>query len=147
MQKIRASRLARVGSAAAVAVLATGSVLASATVASAAKTPHARLAATTLTIKNKVISHNHHKADAISGLLRSHHKGVAGETVSLESRSGKKPRFVVVGTSTTAADGTVSFTVAPAVKTQFKLVFAGDSAFRKSHSNTITLVVGHRGKK
>lgn len=141
MQTIRTSRLARLGSAAAVAVLATGTVLGSATVASAAKTPHPKLAPTMLSIKNKAVAHNHHHADSVSGVLTSHHKPVAGETVSLESRSGKKRRFAVVSSSTTGSDGSVSFTVAPTVKTQYELVFAGDSTYRKSHSNVITLKV------
>jgi len=145
MRANRASRLSRFGTASAVVILATGGVLATASVASAAKPP-AKLAATTLSIKNKPIAHGKHHADAISGVLRSHRKGVAGETVTLDSRTGKKPRWAAVGTATTGTDGSVSFTVAPAVKTQFKLVFAGDATYRKSHSNTITLkaVGGHK---
>lgn len=145
MHSIRPSLLARVGSASAVAVLAAGTVLGSGAVANAA-TAHTKLA-TTLSIKNKVVSHNHHAAEAISGVLRSHRKAVAGETVSLESRTGKKPRWVVDGTATTGADGSVTFTETPTVKTQFKLVFAGDSTYRKSHSNTITLVLHTKRKK
>jgi hypothetical protein len=141
------SRLSRFGTASAVVILATGGVLATASVASAGTKP--KLAATTLSIKNKPIAHGKHHADAISGVLRSHHKGVAGETVTLDSRTGKKPRWAAVGTATTGTDGSVSFTVSPTTKTQFKLVFAGDSTFRKSHSNTITLkaVGGHGHKK
>ena len=33
----------------------------------------------------------------------------------------------------------MTFTVAPAAKTQYKLVFAGDATHRKSASNVITL--------
>ena len=72
-------------------------------------------------------------------MLRSHRKGVAGETVTLDGRAGKKPRWVAIGTGTTGSDGSVTFTVAPTVKSQFKLVFAGDSSYRKSHSNVVTL--------
>jgi hypothetical protein len=59
--------------------------------------------------------------------------------VTLDGRAGKKRRWVAVGTGSTGSDGSVTFTVAPTVKSQFKLVFAGDSTYRKSHSNVITL--------
>ncbi|SRR5258707_11040302 len=138
MRAIRASLLTRVGSAAAVAVLASGGAMATATAASAAG-HHTPLDATTLSIKNKPIAHAKHHADAITGVLRDERTGVPSETITLDSRSGKKPRWTAVATGTTGADGSVTFTVAPTVKTQFKLVFAGDSTFRKSHSNVITL--------
>ncbi|HKD90129.1 MAG TPA: hypothetical protein VKB62_16485 [Streptosporangiaceae bacterium] len=138
MRATRASLLARVGSAAAVAVLAGGGVIATTTAADAASHGHAKQP-TTLSIKNKAIAHNHHHADAVSGVLRSHRKAVAGESVTLDSRTGKKPRWAAVGTGTTGTDGSVSFTVAPTTRTQYKLVFAGDSTYRKSHSDVITL--------
>ena len=72
-------------------------------------------------------------------MLRSHRKGVAAETITLDSRTGKKPRWAAVATGTTGRDGSVTFTVAPTARTQFKMVFAGDSTYRKSHSNVITL--------
>ena len=139
MRAIQASLRTRLGSAAAVAVLAAGGAMATATAASAAGHPHKPLDATTLSIKNKVISHGKHHADSISGVLRDEHTRVAGETITLDSRTGKKPRWTVVATGTTGADGSVTFTVAPTTRTQFKLVFGGDSTFRKSHSNVITL--------
>lgn len=138
MPALRASVLTRVGSAAAVAVLAGGGVIATTTAADAASHHH-KLQPTTLSIKNKAIAHGKHHADELTGVLRSHRKGVAAETVTLDSRAGKKPRWVVVGTGTTGSDGSVSFTVTVTVKAQFKLVFAGDSTYRKSHSNVITL--------
>ena len=67
-------------------------------------------------------------------------KPVAGETVTLEGRAGKHKKWVVVGTSTTDSKGTVTFTIGlPAKTAQAELVFAGDSTYRKSHSNVITL--------
>ncbi|MGO8956411.1 MAG: hypothetical protein ACLQFR_03405 [Streptosporangiaceae bacterium] len=138
MRAIRASLLTRVSSAAAVAVLATGGVMATATAASAAK-GHPKLAPTTLSIKNKPIAHARHHADALTGVLSSHRKGVAGETITLDSRTGKKPRWAAVASGTTGTDGSVTFTVAPTAKTQYKMVFAGDATYRKSHSNVITL--------
>jgi hypothetical protein len=134
--------LARAGSAAAVAILAGGGVVATATAAGAATGhhPHA-LQPTTLSIKNKAIAHGKHHADAVTGVLRSHRKGVAGETITLDSRTGKKPRWTAVTTGTTGTDGSVTFTVAPTARTQYKLVFGGDSTYRKSHSNVITLKI------
>jgi hypothetical protein len=138
MRATRASLLARAGSAAAVAVLASGGVIATSAAADAA-THHHALQPTTLSIKNKAIAHGKHHADAVTGVLRSHRKDVAGETVTLDSKTGKKPRWAAVGSATTGTDGSVSFTVAPTAKTQYKLIFGGDSTYRKSHSNTITL--------
>jgi hypothetical protein len=139
MRAMQASLLTRFGSAAAVAVLAAGGAMATASAASAAGHPPKPLDATTLSIKNKVIAHHRHHFDSISGVLRDERKGVANETITLDSRTGKKPRWTVVATGTTGTDGSVTFTVAPTTRTQFKLVFGGDSTFRKSHSNVITL--------
>jgi hypothetical protein len=138
MRAFRASVLTKIGSTAAVAVLATGAVMATGTAANAAK-GHAKAAATTLSIKNKVVAHSRHHVDALTGVLRAHRKGVAGETITLESRTGKKPRWAAAGSATTGATGAVTFTVDPSARTQYKLVFAGDSSYRKSHSNVITL--------
>ena len=139
MRAMQASLLTRFGSAAAVAVLATGGVMATASAASAAGHRHHPLDATKLSIKNKAIAHGKHHADAITGVLRDGRTRVAGETITLDSRTGKKPRWTVVTTGTTGATGSVTFTVAPTARTQYKLVFAGDKTFRKSHSNVITL--------
>jgi hypothetical protein len=143
MRANRSSLRTRIGSGGLVAIMAVGGVMASATAASAAK-GHPRLAATHLTIRNKAVAHARHHADAISGVLSARHKAVTGETIKLESRTGKKPRWVVAGTATTAANGSVTFTVAPAAKTQYKLVFAGDATHRKSASNVIALKAVHK---
>lgn len=140
MLAVRVSWQTRAGSAAAVAVLAVGGVLASAGGASAAASHGHAKKPTTLRISNKLIAHHHHHADAISGVLHSRRKPVAGETVTLEGRAGKHRKWVVVGTSTTDSKGVVTFTIGlPTRKAQAELVFAGDSTYRKSHSNVITL--------
>ena len=142
MRAMQASLRTRLGSAAAVAVLAAGGALATATAASAAghPKPHPKVDATTLSIKNKVIAHHRHHFELITGVLRDERTRVANEKITLDSRSGKKRRWSVVGTGSTGADGSVTFTVAaPTTRTQFKLVFAGDSTFGKSHSNVITI--------
>ncbi len=138
MRATRASLLARAGSAATVAILASGGVIVTATAAGAA-TGHHKLQPTTLSVKNKAIAHGKHHADAVTGVLRSHRKDVAGETITLDSRTGKKPRWTAVTTGTTGTDGSVTFTVAPTARTQYKLIFSGDTGYRKSHSNVITL--------
>src|SRR5262245_49527710 len=151
MRATRASLLARAGSAAAVAILAGGGVVATATAAGASTGhhPHA-LKPTTLSIRNKLIAihHGRHHADHVTGVLRSHRHGVGGESVTLDSRTGKHRRWTVVATDTTATTatpgnpvGSVSFTVQPTTRTQYKLVFAGGKAtgYRGSHSNVISL--------
>jgi hypothetical protein len=141
MRANRSSLLARLGSAGTVAMLATGGIAATATAATAATAgkPHAKIQDTRLSIKNKAIAHGHHHADAITGVLTAHRKGVAGEAITLDARTGKKRRWAVVATGTTSTGGSVTFTVAPTARTQYKLVFAGDSSFRNSHSYVITL--------
>jgi hypothetical protein len=139
MRAIRSSLLVPLCSAATVAVLATGGALVAANASTAGRGHTKPPAETTLSIRNKAIAHRRHHADAIAGVLRSHHKGVVGATISLDSRTGKKPRWAVVATGTTGAGGAVTFTVAPAVRTEYKLVFAGTSSLRRSHSNVITL--------
>ncbi|SRR5712691_2800551 len=141
MRPTRASLLSRVGPAVTVAVLAAGGVLATAGAASAATDGHGHAkAATTLHISNKAVAHNHHHADVLTGVLKSHRKAVAGETITLESRAGVHRKWAVVASGTTGTDGSVSFTItAPTKTTQFEMVFAGDSTFRKSHSNVITI--------
>jgi hypothetical protein len=140
MRAVRVSWPTRAGSATAVAVLAVGGLLATAGAASAAAGHgHAKLP-TTLRISNKPVAHNHHHADAITGVLDSRRKPLAGENVTLEGRAGKHKKWVVVGTRTTDSKGTVTFTIGLPTKTaQAELVFAGDSTHRKSHSNVITL--------
>jgi hypothetical protein len=138
MRAVRASLLARASSVAAVAALAGGGVLFASGAASAAAGQ--AKAPTTLHLSNKVIAHNHHHADAFTGVLRSHRKGLAAETVTLEGRAGTHRKWVAIATGTTGSDGSVTFTVAlPTRKTQFEMVFAGDSTHRKSHSNVVLL--------
>lgn len=137
MHVIRVPKLTRTASAvAATALIAAAGILAGATAAGAA--PHPKLDPTKLSISNKVIAHGKHHADAVSGVLTSDGAGIANETVTLQDRTGVKPRWAVVATGTTATGGTVAFTVTPKVKTQYELVFAGDSTYQGSQSNVIT---------
>ena len=138
MHPIQLTRSARAAAAVAVATLTAGGIIAAATAVSAA--PQPKLHATKLSISNKVIAHGRHHADAVTGVLSSDGTGVAHETVALEARMGVTPRWKVVDTGTTGTNGAITFTlVTPKVKTQFKLIFAGDSTYRASHSNVITV--------
>jgi hypothetical protein len=137
MHAIRVTLSARVAAAVAATTLAAGGTLAAASVVSAAPKP--RLDATRLSISNKAVAHGKHHVDAVTGALSSDRKGVAGETVALEARTGVKPRWKVVATGATGTGGAITFDVTPTAKTQFKYVFAGDSTYRASHSNVITL--------
>ena len=131
-------RVTRAAMAVIVAALTAGGIITAATAVSAA--PQPKLQATRLSISNKVIAHGRHHVDAVTGVLSSDGSGVAHETVALEARMGVTPRWKVVDTGTTGTNGAITFTlVTPKVKTQFKLVFAGDSTYRASHSNVITV--------
>src|SRR5580693_3961745 len=99
MHAIRVTLSARVAAAVAVATLAAGGTLAAASVVSAAPKP--RLDATRLSISNKAVAHGKHHVDAVTGALSSDRKGVAGETVALEARTGVAPRWKVVATGAT----------------------------------------------
>jgi hypothetical protein len=113
------------GSAATVAVLAPGGVMATATAASAAGHPHAKVEA------NQAVDQEHGDRARQAPRRRDHRllsarrKGVAGETITLDGRTGKHPRWMAIATGTTNASGSATFTVAPTVRSQFKLVFAG----------------------
>lgn len=143
---MRASMLARIGSAAAVAAIAAGSVLLSAGAAGAAgKGP--KTEATFLHLNAKAVAHAKHHTDTISGKLTADRKGVSGETVTLFVWSRSHKSFVSTGlTATSATDGTFSFTItAPKRTSSYEAKFAGDKTvtpqLRKSHSNTITITV------
>lgn len=141
---MRASPLARFGSAAAVAALAASGVLLTAGAGSAATTP---AEATFLHLNSKVVAHVRHHTDTLSGVLKADRKGVGGEMVTLFTWSRSHRSFVSTGlTATTASNGTFSFTIAAPKRTSsFEAKFAGDKTtkppLRESHSNTITITV------
>src|SRR6185437_5006104 len=146
---MRVSLAARLGSAAAISVLAASTMLVSAGAASAAGggNGHAKAEATHLRLNNKAVAHAKHHTDTIGGSLSAHRKGVSGETVTLFTWSLKHKSFVSTGlTATTGTDGTFSFTIAaPARTSHYEAKFAGDTAstpqLRRSHSNTVTITV------
>ena len=137
MHAIRVRMPSRVAAAVAATALTAGGIMAAATVVSAAPKP--KLDATRLSISNRAVAHGKHHVDAVTGVLSSDDKGVAGETVALEARMGVTPRWKVVAIGATGTGGAITFDVAPKAKMQFKYIFAGDSTYRASHSNVITV--------
>jgi hypothetical protein len=146
MRSTRVSALVRFGSVAAVAAVAVAGALAPVTAASAASKHHAHKAPTNILVKAHFVRGSQHKSDVINGLLRSRHHGVAGATIVLESRTAKT-KFAVVASATTGVHGQVSFTVTPAAKTAYKLIFKGDATHRASHSAVIILSAPKKHKK
>lgn len=140
---------ARMGLAAAVAVLATSSLLLTAGAATAAPAAGAKpkIEATFLHLNAKVVAHKKHHTDTISGKLTADRKGVTGETVTLFTWSRKHKTFVSTGlTATTGTGGAFSFTITVPTRTShYEAKFAGDKTvspqLRRSHSNTITITV------
>lgn len=149
---MRISPLTRTGSVAAAAALAAGGLLLSAGAAGAATSSHKPPAATFLHLNNKVVAHAKHHTDTLSGVLKSHRKGVSGETVTLYTWSRSHKHFMPTGvTATTGSGGTFSLTIAaPARTSSYEAKFAGDKTttpqLRKSHSNVITITVKHHRK-
>ncbi len=102
-----------------------------------------KLVHTHLTLKatqERVTKNDKFKATVVAK-LRARKAGLAGETVDLEQHAKGATKWVDTGlTGTTAADGTASFAfVQGATTVQYRVVFAGDSAYAKSHSGTVTI--------
>ena len=89
----------------------------------------------------RLVKHPKQGFDAISGQLRSHHVGLDGKTVLLESRTAST-KFAVIDTGTTGAHGVVSFKEAiPTETTRYKLVFEALPNFKASHSGVVTVLI------
>jgi hypothetical protein len=126
----------------AAAGLATAGALAPAA-ANASTANHVHKAPTHLWIRDHAVPKTGHKSDVIKGLLwtrghRRHPHGLAGATITLESRV-PHAKWAVVSTASTGKHGVVSFTVTPATRTAYVLVFKGDATHRRSHSAVIVL--------
>jgi hypothetical protein len=121
-----------------VAVMAPVSALA------AQHTPKPATTALTIQSTNNPTKGDHYKA-GIESTLRSGNKAVAGETVSLDARKGGVKAWTPTGeTATTDTNGQADFSLTQSAKTeQYRVVFAGDSSYRASHSGTVTV---HRSK-
>ena len=89
----------------------------------------------------RLVKHPKRGFDVISGQLRSHHTGLSGETVLLESRTAGT-KFAVIDSGTTGVHGVVRFREAtPAETTKYKLVFEALPNFRASHSGVVTVLI------
>lgn len=103
----------------------------------------AKLAASHLTLhatKEKLTAGGNIKA-SVTGKLRSHKSAVAGETVTVQERKGSGKAWTdTSSTGVTGTDGTVSFAfVQTTANEQYRLVFAGDATYKKSHSGVIAI--------
>jgi hypothetical protein len=89
----------------------------------------------------RLVKHPKKGFDVISGQLRSHHTGLSGKTVLLESRTAGTT-FAVVDSGTTGDHGVVSFQEpTPTETTKYKLVFEALPNFRASHSGVVTVLI------
>ena len=89
----------------------------------------------------RLVKHPRKGFDAISGQLRAHRTGVAGQTVLLESRTAGT-KFAVIDTGTTGVHGVVRFKEAtPAETTKYKLVFEAVPGLLASHSGVVTVLI------
>src|ERR1700683_3279384 len=145
MRSSRVSVLARVGSAIVAAGLATAGVLMPVTAAGAATASQVHKAPTHLFIRHRAVPKTGHKSDTIFGLLLTrghgrhvHPHGLAGGSVTLESRAAHA-KWAVVSSASTGKHGVVSFTVTPTARTAYVLVFKGDATHRRTHSAVIVL--------
>ena len=81
----------------------------------------------------------------LTGFLKSGHTPVVNAPVTLGSRQPGTGAFAVVSIKTTDSNGKVTLVVTPRAKsgqkTQYELIFAGDTTYRGSHSQVITLSV------
>jgi hypothetical protein len=95
---------------------------------------------TSLTIALGTASIQPGGSDTVTGVLSLNGTPLVGETVHLRGRRLGQT-FAEVGSATTAADGTVSFTVTPPATTQYVLVFAKTAAYAGARSAIATVHV------
>ena len=105
------------------------------------KKPH--LAHTHLTLhatQEKVTKNDKFKATVVAK-LRSHKQGLADESVELFQRDKGVHKWTDTGSgATTDSNGAATFQfVQTESKQQYRVVFAGDSSYQKSHSGAITI--------
>jgi hypothetical protein len=101
------------------------------------------LAHTHLTLRatqERVTKNDKFKASVVAK-LRSHKDGVAGESVELYQRAKGATKWVDTGTGgTTDSDGAATFTFVQSESNQhYRVVFAGDSTYKGSHSGSIAI--------
>jgi hypothetical protein len=127
--------MARVGSVATAAVIATGGAMATAS-AAGATTTH-KLPTHLSIIKHRARVH-HHVVTVIGGRLTSDHHALRGKVVFLD-RKVPGHKWVQVRREVTNRHGAVAFVVSPKVEARFVLVFKGSPNFQPSHSRVVTV--------
>lgn len=94
----------------------------------------------TLKATKEKVTRDHSFKATVAARLRAKHAPLAGEPVSLQERQKGASWSNTGTTATTDADGSASFSfVQSDKKEQYRVVFAGDTAYRHSHSGTITI--------
>jgi hypothetical protein len=96
---------------------------------------------TALTISQDSIYIEPGGSDGIHGVLSQNGTTLGNEVVALRSRLNSQRNFHLVGTTTTASDGTVSFTVTPAVNTHYVLVHRRTATTQYARSPIATVHV------
>jgi hypothetical protein len=83
------------------------------------------------------------KKTVLSGTLTNAETGedLAGRTVTIEARPNDQFTWTVVGTATTAADGSYEVTVKPGMHTAYRAQYAGGGATMPSTSGPATVYV------
>jgi len=98
--------------------------------------------ATTLTIAVAQATIDAGQSDTVTGKLTdANGQPLSGDTVALRHRPAGAKQSHRLATSTTASDGTVSFTVTPKVTNVYRLVFGGTSDEAPSISQPARVVV------
>jgi 5-hydroxyisourate hydrolase-like protein (transthyretin family) len=96
--------------------------------------------ATSLSIRSLHDAVDPQGSDTISGVLDAGQTAVAGQPVLLESRA-PGGSFSQIGSQNTGNDGSVAFTVTPAGKTDYELVYSGNDTYQPSQSAVVTVNV------
>lgn len=122
-------------------IVATATLMTIAVGASAGTAVAATPAHTSLSIRSvsSVIRAGGH--DVISGVLLSNGQAVQGADVTLDAKPAGASSFTPRQHAATGPKGRVAFTVTPEMRTAYKLVFAGTSAYAPSRSGIVTVDV------
>ena len=83
----------------------------------------------------------HGQKAVVKGVLKSGHKGLAGEAIHLYWAIGAGKKFTEIATSKTTKTGALAFTVSAPSTRLCLLVFKGTSKFSASRSRVYTLKV------
>lgn len=128
-----------------VAVALSGTALAGVTVAGATAAMAAKAPAPTALSITAPAKVTYSVGGTVSGVLTTTgaHKGIAGQTVTLEERAPGTTTWTASGTQVSDTAGKVSFSVSPAKSVQVELAFAGTTALKKSTSATATVNVAY----